>query len=171
MAQEIAATNGPLNTSTDWHAALWAALIAGLAFMMMEMGLVWLIQGQSPWAPPHMIAAIAWGEKILPLPGTWAAFNGTVLMTAMMIHMLLSVVLGMLGAQLLRGAGMGRGLVVGAVFGLAIYVVNFYFIAPLAFPWFVMARNWISAFSHIMFGFVFALTYIVLRRSQVAQTL
>lgn len=168
MAQELAATNRPINTSTDWRAGLWAGLIAGLVFMMMEMGLVWMVQGESPWAPPHMIAAMALGDDILPPPGTWAPFDGTVMITAMLIHMLLSAVLGVLGAQLLRGANMGRGLVLGAVFGLAIYVLNFYLIAPFAFPWFVMARNWISAFSHIMFGVVFGLAYVRIGKSRVA---
>lgn len=168
MAQELAATNRPINTSTDWRAGLWAGLIAGLIFMMMEMGLVWMVQGESPWAPPHMIAAMALGDDILPPSGTWAPFDGTVMITAMLIHMLLSAVLGVLGAQLLRGASMGPGLVLGAVFGLAIYVLNFYLIAPFAFPWFVMARNWISAFSHIMFGVVFGLAYVTLRKSRVA---
>lgn len=168
MTHGLVATNGSINTSPDWRAGLWAGLIAGLAFMMMEMGLVWLVQGESPWAPPHMIAAMALGDDILPSPGAWAPFDGTVMITAMMIHMALSAVLGVLGACLLRGAGIGRGLVLGAVFGLAIYVLNFYVIAPFAFPWFVMARNWISAFSHIMFGVVFGMAYVALRRSRLA---
>lgn len=165
MAQEMAATNRPINTSTDWRAAVWAGLIAGLVFVMLEMGLVWMVQGESPWAPPHMIAAIALGKDILPAPGTWAPFDATVLITAMVIHLLLSAALGVLGAPVLRGASIARALVLGAVFGLAIYAVNFYLIAPFAFPWFVMARNWISAFSHIMFGVVFGLAYVGLRKT------
>lgn len=168
MAQEMTATKGPVNTTWNWRAGLWAGLIAGLVFLMMEMGLVWLVQGESPWAPPHMIAAMALGDDILPEPGTWAPFDITVVITAMMIHMLLSAALGVLGAALLRGAGMGPGLVLGAVFGLAIYVVNFYVIAPFAFPWFVMAQNWISAFSHIMFGVVLGMAYVALRGRRVA---
>lgn len=163
MARELAATNRPFNTSTDWRPGLWAGLIAGLVFLIMEMGLVWLAQGESPWAPPHMIAAMALGDDILPQPGTWAPFDATVVITAVMIHMLLSAVLGVLGAHLLRDAGVGRGLVLGAVYGVAIYVLNFYLIAPLAFPWFAMARNWISVFSHIMFGVVFGVAYVALR--------
>lgn len=115
-----------------------------------------------------MIAAMALGDDILPSPGTWAPFDDTVMITAMMIHMALSAVLGVLGACLLRGAGIGHRLVLGAVFGLAIYVLNFYVITPFAFPWFVMARNWISAFSHIMFGVVIGMAYVALRRSRVA---
>jgi hypothetical protein len=58
----------------------------------------------------------------------------------------------------------GWALVIGAVFGLAAYIVNFYGIAPAAFPWFEMARNTISAFSHAMFGAVLGLAYVWLRR-------
>lgn len=37
---------------TDWKAAVWAGLVAGLVFMMVEMLLVWLVQGMSPWGHP-----------------------------------------------------------------------------------------------------------------------
>lgn len=43
MTHGLVATNGSINMSPDWRAGLWAGLIAGLAFMMMEMGLVWLV--------------------------------------------------------------------------------------------------------------------------------
>lgn len=168
MAQQMTATNRAIHAPWNWRAGLWAGLIAGLVFMMMEMGLVWMVQGDSPWAPPHMIAAMALGDDILPAPGTWAPFDMTVMLTAMMIHMLLSAALGVLGAALLRGATMGRALVLGALYGLAIYVLNFYVIAPFAFPWFVMAQNWISAFSHVMFGVVLGIVYVALRRTRAA---
>lgn len=166
MTHGIAAGHESSKASTGWRAGLWAGLIAGLAFMMLEMGLVWLVQGESPWAPPHMIAAMALGDDVLPPPGTWAPFDGTIMITAMIIHMALSAAFGVLGAHLLRGAGMARGVVLGAVFGIAIYVLTFYIIAPFAFPWFVMARNWISAFSHLMFGIVFGMAYVALRNNR-----
>ena len=37
-------------------------------------------------------------------------------------------------------------------------------IAPVAFPWFQMAQNWISAFAHTMFGVAAGGAYIGLRR-------
>lgn len=42
-------------------AALWAALVAGLVFLVMEMTMVPVFMGGSPWGPPRMIAAIAMG--------------------------------------------------------------------------------------------------------------
>ena len=66
------AMNGPghaLRGATDWKAGAWAGLAAGAVFMMLEMGMVWMFLGQSPWGPPHMIAAMALGEDVLPPPG------------------------------------------------------------------------------------------------------
>lgn len=45
------------------------------------------------------------------------------------------------------------------------YLVNFYLVAPVLFPWFVEARNWISVVAHVLFGAVLAGTYVALRRS------
>ena len=42
---------------------------------------------------------------------------------------------------------------IGAVFGLLIYLVNFYGFTAI-WPWFAKARNFISLFSHVMFGLV-----------------
>ena len=51
----------------DWKAAIWAAIIAGLVFMMLEMALTVMLQGQSAWGPPRMIAAMVLGSGALPL--------------------------------------------------------------------------------------------------------
>lgn len=151
------------STGIDWSATIWAGIIAGLVFMMLEMGLVWLALGDSPWGPPHMIAAIALGKDVLPPPGTWAPFDMKIMVTAMMIHLPLSIVLGMMGGILFRGVASPRAMMIGAAFGAAIYVVSFYLIAPIAFPWFVMARNWVGLISHVMFGLVLGAVYAALR--------
>ena len=164
MAHIMTAARDELHSVTDWKAGAWAGLIGGLVFVMLEMGLVWIIHGQSPWGPPHMIAAMLLGKDVLPPPGTWAAFDLKILMTAMVVHLPLSIALGLLGAWLVHRFDWAGGLVIGAVFGLAVYIVNFYVIAPAAFPWFEMGRNWIGAFSHVMFGAVLGVAYIWLRR-------
>ena len=41
-------------------------------------------------------------------------------------------------------------------------------IAPIAFPWFTIAQNWISAFAHIVFGAVAGAAYIGLRKARSA---
>lgn len=147
----------------DWKAAIWAGIIAGLVFLMVEMLLVWLVQGMSPWAPPRMMAAMVLGPGILPPP---ADFSLVATMTAMMIHFPLSIVYALVLGWAVHRLDMGMALLVGAAFGLiAVYAVNFYLIAPMAFPWFVEARNWISVLAHVIFGVVLAGAYVAMRKT------
>jgi hypothetical protein len=151
-------------SSVDWKAGVLAGLIAGVAFMVLEMGMVWLFQGESPWAPPRMIAAMVLGQGVLPQPGTPATFDLMILMTAMVVHLVLAAVYGLIGAALASRLGYAGATGLGAVCGLAIYLINFYPIASTMFPWFAMARGWISAFAHIVFGAVAGASYVWLRR-------
>ena len=166
MPHAMTAPRDALHSVTDWKAGVLAGLIAGLVFVMLEMGMVWIFQGQSPWGPPHMIAAMALGKDVLPPPGAWAPFDVKIMMTAMLIHLPMSAVYGLIGAWLMHRFDWAGGLMIGAGLGLVIYVVNFYGIAPAAFPWFEMGRNWIGAFSHVMFGAVLGVAYIGLRKSR-----
>lgn len=136
-----------------------AGLIAAAAFMMMEMGLV-AMAGQSPWGPPRMIAAIVMGPGVLPPPAT---FDLVVLMAAMGVHFMLSIVIGVAFALVARRFGLLMTLMVGAVVGLGLYVVNFYGFSAI-FPWFAMARNAISIVSHLAFGMVLGLSYRLLAK-------
>lgn len=145
----------------DWIAAVWAGIIAGAVFMMMEMILVGTVGGGSPWAPPRMISAMVLGEGVLPPPAT---FDFGIVMLAMVIHFVLSIIYAfVLGWIIANWAlGLGAAIAAGAVFGLIIYLVNFYGFASLWFPWFAMARNWISIVSHIAFGLVLGWAYVAL---------
>lgn len=153
-----------LYRATDWRAGAWAGVIAGLVFVMLEMGMVWMFLGQSPWGPPHMIAAMALGRDVLPPPGTWAPFDMSILLVAMLIHLPLAVLYGLFGGWLVHRFDGAGAAAVGAAYGLAIYLVNFYLLAPALFPWFEMARNWVSVFSHVMFGVLVGLCYVWMRR-------
>jgi len=164
MEHEMTAPRDELHSVTGWKAGAWAGVIAGLVFLMLEMVLVWMAQGQSPFGPPHMMAAMVLGKEVLPPPDTWAPFDPKIMMMAMMIHFPVSIAYGLLGAWLVHRFDWAAGLMIGAALGLAIYIVNFYMIAPVAFPWFEMGRNWVGAFSHLMFGAVLAGAYIALRR-------
>lgn len=166
MAHVLNAGPGHSPGLTDWKAGIWAGLIAGIAFVMLEMVLVWMLMGQSPWGPPHMMAAMVLGEGVLPKPDTWAPFDMKIMMVAMMIHLPLAIVYGLIGAWLCRRTHAVGALLIGAAFGIAIYVLNFYLIAPVAFPWFTMARNLVSGFSHMMFGVVLGLAYVWLRNGR-----
>ena len=141
-------------------AALWAAIIAGIVFMMLEMMMVPVFMGDSPWGPPRMIAAIGMGERVLPPPAT---FDAGVMMVAMLIHFGLSVILAFLFAFIARGRPIGMATLIGGVFGLVIYLISFYGMTAV-FPWFAMARGWISIFAHIVYGAVLGWVYVSVAR-------
>jgi hypothetical protein len=146
-------------TGLDWQAALWAGLIAGAIFMMMEMVLVATVGGGSAWGPPRMIAAILMGQEVLPPPAT---FDLGIFATAMAIHFALSVIYALVLAWIVSRWHLSTGLALaaGAVFGVVIYLVNFYPVASALFPWFAMARNWITILSHVVFGISAAWVYV-----------
>lgn len=131
-----------------------AGLIAGLVFMVAEMIMVPLFGGGSPFGPPRMIAAIGMGPDVLPPPAT---FDLGIMMVAMLIHFAMAAILGVVfvfAARMMKLSG-PMMLLVGAIFGLIIYFVNFYGMTAV-FPWFEMARNWISIVAHVIFGIVLA---------------
>jgi uncharacterized membrane protein YagU involved in acid resistance len=148
----------------DWVAGVWAGLIAGLVFLALEMILVPLLMDGSPWAPPRMIAAIAMGSDVLPPPAT---FDAGVVAAALAVHFVLAILFGLVLAVIVAlfnlDSSAGLIFVVGAVFGLIIYFVNFYGMTAF-FPWFADARNWLSLTLHAVFGVVVAESYFGLEK-------
>ena len=134
-------------------AAVIAGLIAGAVFMMLEMIMVPVFMNGSPWGPPRMIAAVIMGKSVLPMPGQPVTFDLGVLMVAVMLHFMLSIMYAIILGWISKSLSTGTALLVGAVFGLAIYFINFFGFTGV-FPWFAMARNWVGVFSHIMFGLI-----------------
>lgn len=141
----------------DARAAVWAGIVAGVVFMVLEMVLVATVGGASPWGPPRMIGAIALGRGVLPPPAT---FDLGVFIVAMLVHFALSIVLALVLGWIVSRWRLGliASMAVGTLFGLAVYVINFYGFTAL-FPWFVNARTPITLFAHLVFGFVLGWTY------------
>lgn len=139
----------------NWSRAVVAGIIAGLVFVMMEMILITLAMGESPWGPPRMMAAIVMGRDVLPPPAT---FSMGIVMVGMMLHFVLSIAYAVILAFIVRSMNMAVAIGVGALFGLIIYLINFYGFTAV-FDWFAMARNWVSLISHIAFGAVAAWYY------------
>lgn len=145
-----------VNTTTvNWKAAIIAGIVAGAIFMILEMILVPLVGGGSPWGPPRMIAAIGMGKEVLPPPGDFALMP---VMVAMVIHFILSIIFAVILAFIIQRFSLGLAILIGAIFGLLLYFVNFYGFTAV-FPWFAMARNAVSIFSHIVFGAAAAWIY------------
>ncbi len=141
----------------DWKAVIWAAIIAGVVFMMLEMALAATVGGASPWGPPRMIAAMAMGEGVLPPPAT---FETVPMLVAMLVHFTVSVVYAAILGWIIsrRGLGLGMSVLVGTLFGLLLYLANFY-VFTAVWPWFAMARGMIPIFAHAAYGFTLGWAY------------
>ena len=147
----------------DWKAAIWASIIAGAVFMMLEMALITMMKGDSPWGPPRMMAAMVLGRGVLPPMGQPASFDFGIIMFAMIIHMMLSVMFGIVLGLIVSRLGLHAigSIAAGAVFGLIVYFVDFH-IFTAWFPWFAMSRGSITIFSHAMFGAILGGLYFAI---------
>src|SRR5918993_1654780 len=111
----------------EWRAAVWAGVIAGAVFLVLEMVMVPMFLGGSPWDPPRMMAAIVLGERVLPMPGQAPPpVNATVLVAALGVHFVLSIIYAVILAGLVARVPPGAAIAIGIGFGVALYVVNFY---------------------------------------------
>lgn len=148
--------------SPDWTAAAVSGFAAGAVLMVLD--LLWsAAMGVSPWVTSHKIAAIVMGPEALQS----AAFDFWIVATALVIHYLLGIVFGMLMATFIApfhlDSGVGMALLVGTLFGLALYLVNFYGMVRF-FPWFTDMRGGATFMAHLIFGMVTAYMYLKLER-------
>jgi hypothetical protein len=144
-----------------WPAAIWAGVVAGAVFLLLEMILVPALGRGSAWDPPRMIAAIALGEEVLK-PPTFAL--GAFVM-ALIIHFALSMAYTILLAVMVSRMSSAGATLTGVVFGLVLYGINFYFFTAL-FPWFALARDGLSLFVHGMWGAVAGYCYPAFREAR-----
>lgn len=132
----------------DWRAAIWAGLIAGALFLILQMAILAGLVGGSPWGLLRMIAAMVMGQGVLPPPTT---FDAVTVVIALLVHFVLSILFALLIAFVLHRWGMLVGIVGGALFGLALYAINYYTFT-LFFPWFFPMRSWVTILAHVVFG-------------------
>lgn len=143
------------DSQLNLNGILASGLIAGAVFLVLELIMVPLFLGASPWGPPRMIAAILLGEGVLPPPATFA-FG--VVLTAVVFHFVLSIIYAALFDWVFGGMRMGPLIGVGVLFGLGLFLVNFFIFTGI-WPWFAEARNWVTLFTHLVYGGVLAWSY------------
>ena len=142
----------------DWGAAGWAGLVAGLVFILLDSALITMFSGGPNTDAIRQIAAIALGQTTLPQS---SSFTALVFMTAMAVHLPLSLLYARILAVLVRGDTALRAAAVGAVFGAFLYAVNYYAFTRI-FPWFAAGRNWMTLSAHVVFGIIAAALYVLL---------
>jgi hypothetical protein len=144
----------------DWRAAIIAGIIAGAVFLLVETAAYAALTGTGVWVPVRYIASIVMGESVLPPP---ASFDAGVVIVGLFVHFVLSVIYALILAFIIHRWGLAVGILGGALFGLALFAINYYTFSAL-FPWFFPMRTWIDVVSHVLYGAVAGGVYELLER-------
>lgn len=144
----------------DWKAAVWAGLIAGAVFLLVLLVAYPLATGGTVWTVFRFIGAILLGEAVLPPPTT---FDAGVVVTAVIVHFALSIIYTLVLAFIVHRWRLLVSVIGGALFGLALYLINF-FTFTMFFAWFYPARAWPFSLVHILFGAVAGGIYELLEK-------
>jgi hypothetical protein len=151
--------------ASDWAAAGVAGFFAGAVLMVLELLWSTAATGSDPWVAARMVGAIIQGPDALQTSG----FNLSVVIAALATHYVLGIVFGVvLGAIIAPfhlDSSIGMALATGAVFGILIYLLNFYGMQRI-FPWFADMRGWPAFFGNVVFGMVAAFAYCKLERTR-----
>jgi hypothetical protein len=149
----------------DWMAAAVAGFVGGSVVMVMELFWSTMVIDVSPWAASHLVAAILMGQDALHS----SAFSVGIVTTALVIHYVLGAVFGMILAAIIApfhfDSSVAMALTIGAVFGLVLYLFNFYGMVHV-YPWFSEMQNAVVMFSHLLFGMTAGLMYRQLERQR-----
>ena len=140
------------------RAAINAGIISGIIATIVQVALWWLFQEPLPeilYRDARLTAAILMGPDVLPPP---ASLSWKVMIVATFIHFLISIGYSMILARLIFRPDTLFSLLLGAIFGGGVYGINMYGFTVI-FPWFSMARDWITFFTHIAFGVSLAASY------------
>lgn len=132
----------------DWRAAIWAGLMAGAIFLLVNLFVTPLVIGGNGWVMVRLFASILLGEGILAPPAT---FDALALVVALITHFALATAYSMLIAYIIHRGGLIAGVVGGALLGLALYSINFYTLT-FFFPWFFAMRSGVFVAAHLIFG-------------------
>lgn len=143
-------TEPRLTQVMDWSAAVWAGILAGLAFL----GFLAVVAPQlglfNEWVYLRLIASVPLGQEVLAPPAT---FDAKVLGAAVITQLLLSVSFSIVIAFIFHRWGLFIGILGGALAGAALYVINFWALSYF-FPWFYAMRGVDMLIGHILFGAV-----------------
>lgn len=152
---------------TDWRAAATGGVTAGIVYIA-ALSLFSLLGDRPVSGPTHSIAAVVLRSGVLAPEDSFAP---QVVAVAVAVHLGLSLLYGVLIGWLVHRMKAPAALAAGTAFALvAIFGVNFYLIAPAAFPWFVDARDGATALAHGLFGLIAAAVYVALRRPRPGPT-
>lgn len=132
-------------------AALCAGFIAGSVATFAQM-LFWWLEGtpviDTLLRDARLTAAVVMGPAVLDQDPGW---RWDVLAWAAAIHFGLSAIYALIAWPVARAMTVSAALSRGCLYGTAIYVINLHGFTHL-FPWFDVARGWVTILAHLVFG-------------------
>jgi len=128
-------------TRLQWGPAVGAGLIAGIILLLIPRG--------SPWSSMTFFSPIVMGRNVsgtgLPVAAAW------------FLHIILSILYGLLISRCIAGLRQGRAVLTGGFFGLILYVINFGIVSTF---WRELRGDEIPVvFTHVVFGLIAAGAY------------
>jgi hypothetical protein len=123
--------------------------LAGIVFAAFELVAAEIMMGSDAFFMPlRMMGAIVLGRDALEPSYSLSAAA----LAGVAVNLVLSVIYGIVFAVVLGGFRPAAwDVVIGAGYGLVLWFVNFYLIAPWAFPWFGDANPMIQFIAHTIF--------------------
>lgn len=132
----------------DWEAAIKAGLIAGVVGLLIVV--IPAAADGYPWIIFHWIAALVLGPEVL---SETSNLSPLIFSLGLLIHFTLSIIYALVLAFVIHRWGFWVGVLGGALFGLALFAINYYTFT-LLFPWFLVMRSWPVVIAHVVFGAV-----------------
>lgn len=132
----------------DWSAALWSGIISGIVFYLINIFLIPFVYGGNSWTIIRYLASPVLGESILPPPAT---SNIQSLIISILCTIVLAILFTLIVSYVLHRGGIILGVVGGALFGLALYFINFNTLTLLV-PWLYALSSPLMMLNHIIFG-------------------
>ncbi|MBI2261146.1 MAG: hypothetical protein HYU62_05720 [Caulobacterales bacterium] len=126
-----------------------AGVAAGVVFAAFEMVMSAIMMGLPAfWMPLRMIGAIALGPPALESGYSLVAAG----VAGLAVHVALAAIYGAVFAAVAGGLRSGPTMIGAAsAYGFALWLLNFYVIAPAAFPWFGDANPMVQFIAHTVF--------------------
>jgi hypothetical protein len=141
---------------------VWTGLLAGTVAGLLEMVLLQAAGRGGMWDPVRLSASIALGNQAMTAS---APFTFDIFFVGMLVHYVVAIWYAVVLGMIIRKMKPATAVIVGAVFGLLIYLLNFHGLSGL-YPWVANSRNWIFCVGHVAFGTAAAWIYSQLRRRQ-----
>ncbi len=142
----------------DFMAAIESGLIAGAAFLVLQMFMVAVFLGGNAWAPLRYMASVVMGRSAAPPPAT---FDLRIMFIGLILHFAIAIGFTLLLTLALNRLQTWWVVLIGAGYGVIVYLLTFVMFLG-AVPWMAAARSWVTVVSHIVFGAVAAGSYNLL---------